>query len=463
MNRLIVVVFCFFYILGFGQQIEGQWSGNLQVQGTKLKLVFNIYKSTRGYEATMDSPDQGVTAIPVTIIHIKDSILSLGIDQIGMSYKGVVENDTIIGEFKQSGFELPLYLIKNKTKGNKTLKRPQEIIPSFPYQIEDVLFDNNKDNITLAGTLTFPKKIKKVPAVILISGSGQQNRDSEVYGHKPFFVLSDYLTRKNIAVLRFDDRGVGKSEGTFKNATSFDFAEDVKSAIDYLRNRPEIDNNKIGLIGHSEGGIIASIVASYSPNVSFIILLAGTGIPGIKVLLAQQEKIAETMNLGKDEIEKLLDTNKKIYEIIQENDHIDQQKNKLRKFLVSESESNEKEKSYTDDYIEFQIDQMTTPWFKNFLDYDPADALRNVKCPVLAMGGTKDIQVNSKVNLMAISKALKDGGNRNYSFKELPGLNHLFQNCNTCLMDEYIKLEETFSEEALEIIGSWILKRCQIR
>jgi len=461
MNRSVLLIFCFWNILGFGQQVDGQWAGDLLVQGSKLKLVFNINKSTSGYKGTMDSPDQGAIAIPITTINVKDSIFSLTIDPIYMDYNGLIKKDTIVGMFKQSGLELPLTLIKQKNKDRITLKRPQEPIPPFPYLMEDILFKNKVSNITLAGTLTLPRGKKKFPAVILISGSGPQNRDAEMFGHKPFFVLSDYLTRKGIAVLRFDDRGIGKSEGIFENAITSDFANDVRAAMDYLRSRTEINDNKIGLIGHSEGGIIAPMIASENPDVRFIVLLAGTGISGKEILLSQQKMIAQTRGLSEKVWRGIVEINKKTYQIIEETEDSELLKEKLNQHLANTPNSGELGKSNHQSLIKSQITQITTPWFKNFLSYDPKYALQKVICPVLAINGEKDIQVNSQVNLKAIGQALKSGGNKDYIIKELSGLNHMFQSCDTCLIDEYSKIEETFSLEAIELISDWILKTCR--
>lgn len=261
------------------QDITGQWNGILKVQGTQLRLVFNVSKSDNGYSSTMDSPDQGAKDIPVAKTTFENPSIKFEVTNAGIEYLGAIKDNEIVGIFKQGGMELPLNLSREVLE-KEEVKRPQEPSKPYPYYSEEVTFPNTKANISLAGTLTLPEKKGNFPVVILITGSGPQNRDEELLGHKPFLIISDHLTKNGIGVLRYDDRGVEQSTGDFSSATSADFATDVESAIDYLKTRKEIDKSKIGLVGHSEGGLIAPIVASESKDVSFIVLLAGTGIRG---------------------------------------------------------------------------------------------------------------------------------------------------------------------------------------
>ncbi len=281
MKKLILLLFILFYSLGlYGQDISGDWFGVLNIQGIKLRIVFHIEKRGEGYKTKMDSPDQNAYGIPVTKTKFKDSKLILIVSEAGIRFNGKLENNNIIkGILRQSGLNLPLKLIR-KMGSKPELKRPQEPKNPYPYYSEDIKFKNVKDDIILAGTLTLPRKTEKFPAVIFITGNGPENRNEEVFGHKPFLVISDYLTRHGIATLRFDDRGTGKSTGDYRKATTLDFVKDVEAAVEYLKTRKEIDKEQIGLIGHSEGGIIATIVASKSKDVSFIVLLASPGIKG---------------------------------------------------------------------------------------------------------------------------------------------------------------------------------------
>ncbi len=315
----------------------------------------------------------------------------------------------------------------------------------------------------LAGTLTLPEKDGNFPAVILISGSGPQNRDEELMGHKPFLVLADHLTKKGIAVLRFDDRGTAESTGDFKTATSLDFAGDVESALKYLQTRKEINKNQIGLIGHSEGGIIAPMVAAESNDISFIVLLAGTGIRGDQLLLLQQELIGKASGASDTDLQKAKVINKGAFDIILKSNNIESLETELTNYikqaLIDNPESEKPAGMSDDDYVKLQVNQLTSPWMIYFIKYDPAPILEKVNCPVLAINGEKDLQVPAKVNLEAIENALEEGGNKNVTTKVLPNLNHLFQECETGSPGEYATIEQTFSPIALAEISNWILNQ----
>ncbi len=461
MKNIAMVLILIMSAVGLnGQEITGQWNGALKVQGMQLRIVFNITGNDKGYSSTMDSPDQGAKGILVTTTTFSDSKLKIEIPNLRMEYSGELKENTIVGTFKQNGMEFPMNLSKEKIE-KQIVKRSQNPVQPYPYYSEEVAFPNAKAGITLAGTLTMPSKEGKYPAVILITGSGPQNRDEELMGHKPFLVLSDYLTRQGIAVLRYDDRGVGQSKGDFKSATTMDFASDVESAIAFLKTRGEILPKKIGLVGHSEGGIIAPMVAARNKDVNFIVLLAGTGIRGDKLLLLQQELVAKAAGVAETEIQKSREINSKAFEIVIKSVNAEPLKADLRKFLaetMKNSPDYAKPKGMTDDdFISLQVNQITSPWMLYFIKYDPAVALGKVKCPVLAINGEKDLQVPSKVNLPAIEKELKKGGNNQVTTREFPGLNHLFQECKTGSPSEYAEIDQTFSPVALDVVAKWIL------
>ena len=441
------------------QDISGQWNGALKVQGTQLRLVINITKTADGYSATMDSPDQGATGIPINSTTFENSKLYFAIPNATIEYNGDLKDDEFTGTFKQSGQEFPLNFSRNAIE-KLVVKRPQEPIKPYSYYAEDVTFQNTKANISLAGTLTLPKKEGNFPVVILISGSGPQNRDEEILGHKPFLVISDYLSKNGIAVLRYDDRGVGKSTGNFKAGTSADFATDVESAIAYLKTRKEINKKKIGLIGHSEGGLIAPMVASNSKDVAFIVMLAGPGIQGDKILLLQTELIEKGMGVSESEINKGLETNAKLFDLIIKATDNQQLKidltNKLNELFANDPTAEIPNGMSKDDFIAVQVDQIATPWMQYFIKYDPAPALEKVKCPVLALNGAKDLQVPPNENISAIATALKKGGNKKVTTKIFPNLNHLFQESDTGLPSEYGIIEQTIAPIVLEEITSWI-------
>lgn len=442
------------------QEIAGKWNGALKVQGTQLRLVFNVTKTDNGLSSTMDSPDQGAKGIPTTTTSFENSILKITIENAKIEYIGTLGNDNIIvGTFKQGGQTFPMNLSKEIIEKEKLL-RPQEPTKPYSYYSEDITFENKKAGISLAGTLTLPKKEGVFPVVILISGSGPQNRDEEILGHKPFLVLSDYLTKNGIAVLRYDDRGTAFSKGDFKTATSANFATDVESAIEYLKNRKEINKKKIGLIGHSEGGLIALMVASKSKDVAFIVLLAGTGIQGDQLLLLQQKLIGKVSGVSDEDLKKNELTNRKAFDIVNKSTSLEQLKTDLTAFILQEMKDNpnaEKPQGMTDDdFVKMQVNQIANPWMQFFIKYNPALALTKVKCPVLAINGEKDLQVPAKENLDAIKKALTKGGNKKVTIKEMPNLNHLFQECKTGSPDEYATIEQTFSPTALTEILTWL-------
>lgn len=442
------------------QDITGQWNGVLDVQGIKLRLVFHVSQGENGLSATMDSPDQGANGIPVAKTTFDPPAVAFDIPGIGMEYRGTLVDSTIEGTFSQRGFEMPLNLSRDAIDLAPP-KRPQEPAAPFPYRSEEVTFDNPAAKIALAGTLTLPEQGDTFPAVVLISGSGPQNRNEELLGHKPFLVLADYLTRNGIAVLRYDDRGTARSEGDFAAATSADFATDVASAVAYLQTRSEIDHEHIGLVGHSEGGLIAPMVAAGSRHIAFIVLLAGPGIPGAEILMQQTELIARANGMEEDQIKTELELLQAFLEIAANGTDLEATKAALRTHLLEVVPKHPEllpEGMDQEAFIDSNLKQVT-PWMSYFLKYDPVPTLEKVQCPVLAINGAKDLQVPAKANLDAIAQALARGGNQKATTVELPNLNHLFQQCQTGSPSEYAQIEETFSPRALEVVGEWINKQ----
>lgn len=442
-------------------KLKGSWQGTLKISSVELRIVFNINVDADTLSsATLDSPDQGAYGIKIDRVIFKDNKVKFDIKAIGGYFEGTLsdENMQIDGTWNQGGQSLPLLLEFSEEKAE--VKRPQEPKPPYPYNEEQVTYANEDTGITLAGTLTTPKSGGPFPAVILISGSGPQNRDEELLGHKPFLVIADHLTKNGIAVLRFDDRGVGKSTGDHSIATSEDFSTDVLAGIEFLKTRDDINKNYIGLIGHSEGGMIAPIVASKSNDVSFIVLLAGPGMPGDELILLQAELIARAEGIREDKIKNDVRLAKKFYDIIKATpDDSEAKKKLLDTFEQYYNALSEEEKTQLGDFEMLKTQQLTvllSPWFRYFLSFDPVPYLKKVTCPVLALNGEKDLQVPPKENLSVIEKALTDGGNKNFKTKELKSLNHLFQTSETGAFSEYVKIEETFSPVALEEILTWI-------
>ncbi|MDR1672595.1 MAG: alpha/beta fold hydrolase [Bacteroidales bacterium] len=438
----------------WGQDVAGDWNGSFN----QLRLIFHIQKNESGYSATMDSPDQGAKGIPVTSVSFENSVLKILIATIGFEYEGVLgEDGNIVGTFKQAGQSFSLNLSKEPV-AKKQPARPQEPAKPYPYHEEEVAFENRDDGVTLAGTLTLPQKDGVFPAVVLISGSGAQNRDEELMGHKPFLVIADYLTRNGIAVLRFDDRGTAASTGNFGTATSYDHSKDVEAGVQYLQTRKEIDKKKIGLIGHSEGGAIAPMVAARNSDIAFIVLLAGTGVRGDQILLQQQELIAEASGSSEEDRKQAQKINEGAFHLVLQSTDTEQLKTALADYLRQALKDipDDAKAMYDDNFIKASIGRLTSPWMQYFIKYDPAPALEKVKCPVLAINGEKDLQVPAKVNLEAIRAALTKGGNKQVTTKAFAGLNHLFQECTTGLMAEYAIIEQTFSPVVLNEVLTWI-------
>lgn len=441
------------------QEITGTWQGTLNVQGTKLEIVFHIEKQIDGYTSLMDSPTQGAYGIKTTNTIYENEKLQITAIDLGLFYQATAKNDSITGIFNQNGMPFPLTLVRTE---KKTQLRPQEPKAPFPYKIEEIEFTNAKENINLAGTLTLPQKKEKSSAVILIAGSGPNDRDETIFGHKPFWVLADYLSRNGIAVLRYDKRGVEKSGGEYFTATTQDFADDAEAALNYLKSRKEIDSSSIGLIGHSEGGIIAPMIASQNKDVKFLVLMAGLGVSGIELSLAQNQFAFNKASLSDKEKDSLNEILKKVFtstdnwtEYVGSEAERSALKNELN-ILWQNLPMKIRGQVTKETFIEKTTANIATPWFRHFLKVNPPIYLQKLSIPVLAINGEKDTQVDYKSNLSAIESALIEGGNIKYEIKTYPNLNHLFQESNTGEIDEYVKIEQTISTKVLSDITKWI-------
>jgi hypothetical protein len=432
--------------------IDGTWMGTLDAGAMKLRVVFHITNTEEGLTATMDSPDQNVKGLPVTSVTRDGASLKLDLKQIPGAFEGKIAKDltTIEGTWTQGGGGFPLVLKQVKDAAELERRRPQNPVKPYPYRDEEVSYANPAASIKLAATLTIPPGQGPFPAVLLIVGSGPHDRDEALMGHRPFLVLADYLTRHGIAVLRADKRGVGKSGGNSATATTADFATDAEAGVAYLRGRPEVNPRKIGLVGHSEGGIIAPMVAARNADVAFIVMLAGTGVPGDQILVAQSRLIAEAAGKSPAEAEKNANEQRGVLALVKNEKDNAALESELRKRMAGKG---------SEAQVDAQIKVITSPWFRYFLTYDPAENLRKVWCPVLALNGEKDLQVSPALNLPAIRQALEQGGNKHFEADELPGLNHLFQTARTGAPSEYAEIEETMSPVALEKIADWILKQ----
>jgi len=447
-------------------RLLGNWEGRIKV-GAGVRVVFHFVKDSLGnISATTDSPDQGVRNIPCSNVKIEGDSIFLQVPSANGSYSGLItDSAVIIGKLKQGlSFDLNLKKVDKVT----ALNRPQNPQPPFPYITEDIEYDNPGKTLHYGATITVPPGKGPFPAVLLITGSGPQNRDEEIMEHRPFAVLADYLTKKGIVVLRVDDRSVGKTTGDFSKATTADFAIDAGNSLDFLKSRPEVDQKKIGLIGHSEGGMIAPMLAAKRKDIDFIILLAGPGEKLSKLMEDQNVALYRSAGINEKAIQSFRPFFQKMVTLINESKDVSVFDKKLEYTLNEWRKGTEPAyvlattRIYNDSsqhiFIETVNNTLFTPWFKYFLQFDPQVYLSQLRCKVLAVNGEKDLQVASKSNLAAIKIALQKAGTKNYDIIEIPQLNHLFQTCKTCTVMEYGQLEETISPTALNLVGDWIDK-----
>lgn len=435
---LLSIVISAFVAVSFATDVKGYWKGEVM----SLPIVFHVFEKEGGLAATLDSPAQGAKDIPCESIVVSGDSVKINMPLLSASFSGVIESDggSIRGIFTQ-GINVPLVLTRATAEAS-VLYRPQEPKPPFVYNRREVEFTH--DGITLAGMLTTPMWGKNFPAVVLISGSGAQNRDEEIMGHKPFAVIADYLTRSGIAVLRYDDRGVGGSTPGTADDTTFDFAQDVCAAVDFLKTCAEIDSSRIGLLGHSEGGTIAFIVTSQRPgDVSFVVSLAGMLVKGKELMKSQNRMFAELA--GQPLTAEMEETVSAIFEAIDTIDDVDALQDRLRSLMAGLHEPDE---------VEASVKQMTSPWYMSFVRLDPARYISTVKCPVLALNGEWDVQVEADMNLRSVKSLLPGCETKSYA-----QMNHLFQELQSKSQSfSYGSISQTISPTVLNDVASWIVK-----
>ena len=440
------------------ERFVGNWTGTLSLPAARLRLALAVARDAgAGLTGEMVSLDQGNAKIPAQLT-IRGDTLVVTMPMIQGSYTAVITtmSDTLRGTFTQ-GAAMPLDMTRGAAL--PVIKRPQEPVAPFPYQARDVSIESVA-GVRLAGTLLLPAGNGPFPAVVLVTGSGPQDRNEELVGHKPFLVIADYLARHGIASLRYDDRGTAQSTGNFAAGTSADFANDAESAVRFLRRQPGIAPGRVGIMGHSEGGMIAPLVAARSKDVAFIVLLAGPGIPGDSLLLLQSALISTAGGMPPAMVKRISDINRQLYDAIKaardSADAAERVAEVYRPILASQPAD---EQALGSSQLAAATTQLMTPWMRFFIPYDPQPALRRIRVPVLAIGGSLDLQVPPNENLSAIGAALKSAGNTDYRTVILPGLNHLFQAATTGMPTEYATISETFSPVALDIIGVWINER----
>jgi uncharacterized protein len=456
-----ILVFVFSHSV-LAQELNGSWEGTLEVMGQKLPLQFHFTPDGDDWKGTMDSPAQSARGIVINKVLFNGMLLSLEIKMAGITYEGVWIGDGFKGTFKQGGMELPLDL--NRMDGSRETARPvrpQTPQPPFDYEIIETNFRNlDAGGIRIYGTLTKPSGNGKFPAVILVTGSGPQNRNSEIFDHQSFWVIADYFTRRGIAVLRYDERGVGESEGDFGSATSVDFKNDAQQAVAHLRKFPWIDQTRVGVVGHSEGGLISWMMAAEGEGINYILALAGPVVPIPELMAKQTADVSRSSGNPQDLIERQVAINSKLYQVIAESNsledakaQIDQLSDKLLAEYGIEGELLHQQSKALKDAFGNSLN----PWFYNFIKTDPEKYISRIKIPVFAAFGEKDVQVNAAQNANRLQELLESQRGQ-LELKIYPNLNHLFQNALTGAVSEYVTLEETFSEEVLDDMVRFIMR-----
>jgi alpha-beta hydrolase superfamily lysophospholipase len=445
-----------------GAALTGTWEGSLAAGAVELRIVLQLARDERGLlRGHMKSPDQTPLEFAVTRTDVLgEGRLRIAIGTLGASFEAALAEDgaELAGDFLQGAAKLPLTLIK--VAAESVVRRPQTPQPPFPYRSEEVGYRNEADDVTLAGTLTLPEGEGPFAAALLITGSGGQDRDETIFQHKPFWVIADHLTRHGIAVLRVDDRGVGGTTAGREpgSATTADFARDVAAGVAFLAARAEVDAARIGLIGHSEGGVIAPLVARDHGGVAFLVLLAGTGVRGDALLVMQAEALARAEGLAGEELAAVVETQRRLLALLVD-DQLSEDERRVRMRALLEAAPQISAGDDAQGEIALALSQVESPWLRWFVRHDPAPVLAAVHVPVLALNGRLDLQVPWEPNLGAIAAALEQAGNEDVSVRDLPGLNHLFQHCQTGQVAEYGRIEETLAPEVLELLSSWIVER----
>jgi uncharacterized protein len=443
------------------KSLSGRWEGLLQYTNKSFRLAAGIsVDSDKNLVVKLSSPGQRIFLMPVDSLNLLNNKISFKVSKFKASYEGEfkIDSSEIVGTWNQGKFNIPLIFYREGELGRTN--RPQYPFRPYPYNSDSVTFKNENSDITLAGTLTYPKSQGPFPAVLLINGMGPQDRDESMYGHKPFLIISDYLTRHGFAVLRVDDRGTGLSSGNFDSSTTKDFASDALAAVNFLKSNKNVDSTKMGLVGFNEGGLIAALLAAKSNDIKFITLLATPGVPGKEILLDQTLYLQKNMGVPEKEIQQDYRFNNIILNIILSEKDTAKVKQELKKaykrFISSLGKKYAFSQKYSTRNIKNQIEFMTKPWFRYYLTYKPDTIFRKVHCPVLILYGENDLQVEPEKNNAAIEKALEEGDNHNYKSKIFPKMNHLFQETENGSPAEYSRIKETFSPKVMQLVVEWM-------
>ncbi|HBG70383.1 MAG: hypothetical protein A2W93_15655 [Bacteroidetes bacterium GWF2_43_63] len=440
----------------------GIWQGTLEEDKFDFLVVLRISEDGAKLKGTMDIPQQLIVDYKSIKLKTENDSLIVELAAFRATYKAVKKGDSLLGFWYQSGTEIPLNMALTPEDKAFRMNRPQTPQPPFPYIAKDVTFQNKKAKIKLAGTLTIPDTTNVWPVVVLVSGSGPQDRNEELLKHQPFLLIADYFTRNGIAVLRYDDRGVGKSEGKFNEATTADLNTDAGAAVSFLKTLPYIDKKSIGMVGHSEGGIIVLMQASQNKSLRFVISMAGVSIPCSQLLVMQNDKIMKGYGADEDIRDFFWNFNTSLYDLVLTEKNADTLRKKALILFKEKSEplseDQKKEFGLGESYITAMLMQLSTPWFKYFLAINPSNYIKKIKTNVLAINGSKDVQVPAEPNMEAFNTYLVQQSGIYKETHVFPGLNHLFQPCTTGLTGEYAMIETTIDPQVLEYMKAWIKK-----
>lgn len=446
-NIVIAVVALLQSCLGYTQSFEGIWKGSLQVQGISLPLEFELHKGAEQWTATMKSPAQSQAKIPVTTVRIEGDSIWMEVASIRLRYEGKLQrNRSIDGTVSQNGIDFPMTL--SKTDASVARKRPQLPQPPYGYDTVDIVFSGEYDDVKLAGTITMPKEGDQLPAVVLVTGSGPQDRDETIMGHKPFKVIADYLTKNGILVLRYDERGVGASTGNYPKSTIGDFSRDAIAAVGFLQQYERVDPTRIGIVGHSEGALIAQLIAGESSaDLGFIGLLGAPAIPIDSLMLMQAYQIGKLAGMPEDKLQQAKEVNRRNFAAVKSDLGDEHAYRQILENMSSQMPNlSENQKN--------EIKMMLLPAYRYFMRIDPVPFIKRIHIPVFAAFGTKDVQVPFAPNLESLTDNLPK--NEKNILKAYDGLNHLFQKAETGAVSEYIDIEETFNEQVLSDLAHWI-------
>ncbi len=448
-----------------GEGVVGEWFGELAVGPVSLRLALHIRADEAGVlSGTMDSLDQAANGLGMEEVSFDEGRFSYTIQRIGGSFTGALNEDgsELNGEWKQGGQAFPLTY--RRVAEPVARNRPQEPRGPFPYEEREVKFRNEVDKLDLAGTFVVPEGEAPFPTVIFFSGSGPQDRDESLMGHRPFAVIADALARRGIASLRFDDRGVGGSEGNVMETETTDLANDALAATRFLETQSEVDLTRLGLIGHSEGGLVGPMVAMQDKQLDFLVLLAPPGEALDKLLLRQTSDGLRLRGIEEDLVQQLQEFSAGDMKLIKDlslsrEELIARLRERSEEIRSTYSEEVLDALGFTEAVFENSLKMVSTKWFRSLMNIDPVDYLDHVAIPTLALFGEKDVQVAAQVNAGVLRESFKRAGNEDVVVKIQPNLNHLFQNCETGSVAEYGRIEETFDAKTLNLIGDWILKQ----